>query len=383
VTFAKPFCRRLAPALALGVSLALLGGCGGSARSAHQPPSPSSRPEYGANVARVPGISPSDVASAAVLAVFPPSGQSHPNGWVLTTPGDWRRAVLAAQFAARPSDAGLLFTNHAFVPSSSQDVLARVAAESFPRSGGVQALLFDRSGRDVLEYLTKLKLKVAQLLAPDADSLGVKLVPFRGGFAHGFSSDVVVVSAQARDYALPAGAWSAYSGDTIAFVNRDGIPARTVSLLVQRAKLLAAKPSIYIVGPTSVISAGVQSQLGAYGTVKRIAGPNAIATAIAFARFRDPSTGFGWGLTHGPASVSLLDTHQWGNALGGFELAATGPQAPLLLTPGPGPLPAPVVGYLRQLRATGRNQGYVLGDTASISSATLHQLDGLLSPSAG
>lgn len=371
--------RLLTAVLVAASSTATLGACGGSALSGPTPGAPASRPEFGKNVVRIPGIAPADTAAAAVLAVYPPSGNARPNGWVLTTPGNWQHALLAAQFAAQPSSAGLLVTNHAFLPSSSEDVLGRVAAATFPRSGGVQTLLLDSVGRDVLLYLTKLKLRVAQLPAPDPQALALRLVPFRGGFAHSFSSDVVVVSSQARDYALPAGAWSAYSGDSIAFVTRDAIPAATRALLLQRGKLLAAKPSIYILGPRSVVSQGVQAQLAAYGTVKRIAGPDPVATAIAFARYRDPTTGFGWGLRHGPASVSLLDTSDPGNAIGAYDLAATGPQAPLLLTTRPGPLPATLAGYLQQLRGTGSSQGYVLGDTSSISSATLRELDGLLS----
>lgn len=355
-----------------------LAACGGSNAATHALRRSKSPPEFGANVARIPGISPADVAAAAVLAAYPPSGSARPNGWILTTSRNWQQAVLAAQFASRPADAGLLVTNHAFLPTPSEDVLGRISAGGFPRSGGVQTLLFGKFGTDVLLYMTKLKLRVAQLPAPDPGTLDLKLVPFRGGFAGSYSNDVVVVSSQARDYALPAGAWSAYSGDTIAFVSRDSVPAATQALLVQRHKLLGAQPAIYIVGPTSVVSATVQAQLEAYGTVKRIAGPTAIDTAIAFARYRDPSTGFGWGLTRGPATVALLDTNDWANAIAAFDLAARGPQAPLLLTSGPGPLPAAVAEYLGQLRSASPGQGYVLGDKRSISSATLNELDGLL-----
>jgi hypothetical protein len=365
----------------LGLALILLGlaGCGGGARTPVGGTGPGkSPPEYGANVARIPGLSATDVAAAAVLASYPPSRGTPPNGWVLVTPNDWQEAILAAQFAAKPVQAGLLLTNQAFLPTPSQDVMGRLGSASFPRSGGIQALLFRNFGRDVLLYLTRLKLRVAQILAPDIESLDLKLVPYRGGFSHQYSSDVVVVSAQARDYALPAGAWSAYSGDTVAFVNRDSVPQATQALLSQRQKLLAAKPAIYILGPTSVISSAVESQLGAFGTVKRIAGPTAIDTAVAFARYRDPSTGFGWGLTKGPVSVSLVNTSDWGNAAAAYNLAGTGPQAPLLLTSGSGPLPSAVVEYLQSLRSSSPGQGYVFGSSTSVSSSTLHQLDALL-----
>jgi hypothetical protein len=367
---------RTALLLALALGAAACGG--GSAPATPRVPAQTSAPEFGANVVRIPGLAPADIAGSALLAVYPPNANARPNGWVIVRPGDWQQALVAAQFAARPVGAGLLLTNQQFLPTPSEDVLGRLRVSGFPRSGGIQTLLFNNVGRDVLLYLTKLRLRTARILDSDLAGLDLKLVPFRGGFAHAYSDTIVIVSSQAPAYALPAGAWSAYSGDTIAFVTRNGVPAATRALLIQREKLLAAKPAIYIVGPTWVVSSGVQKQLSAYGPVKRVAGPTPIDTAIALARYRDPSTGFGWGLKRGPASVSLLNLANWPGAVAAYDLASTGPMAPLLLTTGAGRLPAADVAYLRSLRGRTANQGYVLGDTASISSAALHELDGLL-----
>jgi hypothetical protein len=374
---------RKLPPLARTIALAcLLSACGSNAHSQKKILPPDiSRPEYGANVTRVPGFSPIDVTATSVLAEYPPSGSTRPNGWILTTPDDWRGALLAAQFAARPVDGAILLTNRTFLTTPSQDVMGRVTSRSFPRSGatGIQILLFRKLGNDVLLALTKLQLHIAELLAKTPDALDLQLVPYRGGFSGHYSGAVLIVSEQDPAYALPAGAWSAYSGDTIAFVTPNGIPAKTAALLVQREKLLAAKPAIYIIGPPSAVSAKVQAKLQQYGAVKRVAGPTPIATAIALARYHDPSTGFGWGLTHGPVSVSLLNENDWEAGAAAYNLAATGPQAPLLLTDGPGPLPPAVVAYLHQLSTGGPNQGYVVGSTAEISSATLQEFDGLLS----
>jgi hypothetical protein len=189
---------------------------------------------------------------------------------------------------------------------------------------------------------------------------------------------VVVVSSEARDFALPAAAWSAYSGDTLAFVQRDAVPAATRALLTQRQKLRLERPSIYVVGPGDVVSPRVVDELRRYGPVERIGGRTPAQAAVALARYHDPETGFGWGLEHGPASVLLVNRRDWGNAVGAFSFAAQGPRAPLLLLDGARAAPAAVTRYLEQIARRGAAQAFAFGDDASISSKLLTRIDALL-----
>lgn len=336
--------------------------------------------EIGDNVVRIGGKSGHDVAAEAVLAAYPPSGDRRPNGWLVVAGNDWRMAVLGAQFAAKPVNGALVSTDRKFLPTPTHDVMTRLRLKAFPRSKGINTIVLGRAGGEVARTLTELDLELTQLQARSPAALALELVPFRGGFARGYSSEVMVVSAEERDYALPAAAWSAYTGDTIAFTGQSAVPEATRQLLVQRRKLRAARPTIYLVGPRSVISAGVETELARYGRVERIAGRDAIETAVAFARYRDPKTGFGWGLEKGPANVSLVNVRDWDNAVAALNFAATSPQAPLLLTSGPGRLPPAVAEFVRSLRGARANQGFVFGDERSISSATLGELDAALAP---
>ena len=377
--------RRLRVAVVLGSVACALGlpacGGGGSGDSGEAPllgagQVPKIPPgEFGSNVARITGRSPSDVASTALIAAYPPERRSSPSGWVLVSERDWQGAALGAQFAAKPVQAGVLPIQSEYLPTAAHDLVVRLHPKGFPRGQGVQAVVIGKAGDDVVLDLQDQDLKQAALKASSPSELAAKTVPFRGGWAGAFSDNVVVVSSQARDYALPGAAWSAYSGDTMAFVTRGKVPEATRKLLAQREKLRLHKPTIYVLGPRSVISDDVVSELGAYGTVKRVGAEGPVENAIALARYRDPSTAFGWGLNTGPASVSLVNLRDWGNSIGAFTFAATGPQAPLLLTDGPGPLPEPLVRYLRQVTTQDHGQGFVFGDEKSISRATLAQLD--------
>src|SRR4029079_4072109 len=109
-----------------------------------------------------------------------------------------------------------------------------------------------------------------------------------------------VASGERPEFAMPAAAWAAKSGNPVLFVKHDEVPKET------RTQLLAhQQPKIYLLGPRSVISARVQAQLRRLGTVRRVSGETASTNAIAFARFRDGA--FGWGVTdpgHGIVLVS-------------------------------------------------------------------------------
>ena len=364
----------------------LIAGCGGPARSPTAPAAVIGNVkvppgEFGRSVVRVGGLSPSDVAGAAALAMF--STHEPPTGWVLARSDDWRDSVLAAQFAAGPVYAGLLAVDRGYLPTAATDVLRRIRPRAFPKAQGLEGLVVGGASTGLFGDVDQLGLKVSLLRAGTPAELALQTVPYRGGFSGAYSDSIMIVSNADRDYALPAAAWSAYSGDSMAFVDRDAIPQATRDLLVQRRKLRIDQPSIYIVGPPSVVSDRVAAQLRAYGPVKRIGGATPADVSVAFARYHDPATGFGWGIKDGPTSVSLVDRRQWGNAIGAFAFAARGPQAPLLLLDDADRLPASVEGYLDDLGRRGNGEAYAFGDEKSVSTAVLRHVDAILAGSRG
>ena len=383
---------RACAATALAATAVAAGACGGEdapeRRTPATPPAAKSPPagsEFGRNVARVPGISSTDVAGAAVMAAYPPERGQRPRGFVLVQKGAWRELVLAAQFAADPVNAAVLPIERDYLPTAAVDLVYRFKPRGFPKAKGLQALILGPAGDDVLADLQDAGLKMSQLKGMSAPKLSAELVPYRSGFAGRHSSSILIVSARDsdRDYALPAAAWSAFSGDTVAFVEGDEIPKATRDLLVQRKKLRLEEPTMYVIGPESAVSKDVARELDAFGTVKRVAGRDAAETAVAVARYRDRSTGFGWGQVDGPGSLSLVNPRDWGNGVAALAYAARGPRAPLLFTEPDGTLPRSVRTYLRELRGDDPSQAFALGGEKSIATPLLTELDGLLEPAAG
>jgi hypothetical protein len=383
---------RLAALIAVVLAGAALvaGGCGGDDDSPSEEATPGTAnaeagsPEFGTNVVRVPGRSPTDVAAAAILSSYPPEEGEVPGAWVAFPREDWKKGVLAAQFVSEPVNAALLPVELDFLPTAAADLVSRVRPPGFPSGPELQALFLGEPGDDVVLAFQNQQQKMTRLATDDAVQLAADLVPYRGGWAEKFSDDILIVSSDedARPYAQIAGAWSGFTGDTVAFVGKDEVPEPTKALLEQRQQLRLIKPNIYVVGPSSVVSDDLFDDLGAYGSVQRIPGADPVETAVEFARFRDAETGFGWGLTAAPANLSLVNLDDPGNAVAAYQLAGSGPKAPLLFTDSSEALPDAVTGFLRELQGKEASQAYVLGDRDSISSAVLAELDQLLEASA-
>ncbi len=334
--------------------------------------------DFGKHVVRVRGLSPTDVAGAAVLAAYP-GDDIQPNGLILTRMDRWRETLVSAQFAAPPVSAAILPRRLDYLPTATADLVDRLRLRGFPRASGLQAVVVGQAGDDVFAGLQEKDLELTQLKARSPERLTLEMVPFRGGWAKAYSDQIVVVPSNSRDHALPGAAWSAYSGDTLAFVGRDDVPAATRELLVQRKKLRLESPQVYVAAPASAISDAVVQELGRYGRVTRIPGQSPAEVAVALARFHDAKTGFGWGMRRG-GSWTFVNPRDWGNAVGAFDLAGAGPQAALLLTRRDGTLPPSVRAYLRSARSTRGGHGFVLGDERSIPQATLTEIDRLLVP---
>ncbi|GGE18961.1 hypothetical protein GCM10011571_21090 [Marinithermofilum abyssi] len=104
---------------------------------------------------------------------------------------------------------------------------------------------------------------------------------------------VIVGSMDAPEYTLPAANWIAYMPEPLLYVGKDNVPKETVDAVKKRKN----KAHIYILGPESTVTASMEKELNRYGKVKRISGKTPEENAIAFAKYKDNSTKFGWGIT--------------------------------------------------------------------------------------
>ena len=117
------------------------------------------------------------------------------------------------------------------------------------------------------------------------------------------SKNVVVASGEQAEYAMPAAAWAARSGDAVLLDAR-----RTLCRAPTRKALREhEKPNIYVLGPEKVISpevADAARQARQGDAASRARRP--VENAIAFARYEQG--GFGWGVTVPGYNFTLANT---------------------------------------------------------------------------
>ena len=183
------------------------------------------------------------------------------------------------------------------------------------------------------------------------------------------SANVVIVSGERAECAMPAAAWAARSGDSVLLVKRDAVPGATSKALREHEK-----PNIYVLGPEKVIGKGVMKQLEPLArSVRRIQGKTPVENAIAFARYQQGD--FGWAVVVPGYNFTLANADRPLDAAAAASLATKGVFAPLLLTDQAERLPRPLERYfLTSSRATREdpdtavyNRVWILGDDKAVS----------------
>jgi Cell wall binding domain 2 (CWB2) len=193
------------------------------------------------------------------------------------------------------------------------------------------------------------------------------------------SKNVVVASADAPEFGMPAAGWAAKSGDPVLWVSRGSIPAATRTAIQAHGR-----PNIYVLGPASAVSDAVLKQLDDLGTARRISGADPVANAIAFARFSDGT--FGWNVVDPGHGLVFASAKRPLDAAAASMLSTSGTYGPLLLVPDAVTLPPALQGYLLDIQPGYDkdpvrgvyNHGWIMGDEAAISQDVQARIDTLL-----
>lgn len=325
------------------------------------------------NTTRVGGADPTADAAGVARAVYPavtPAGR--PNAVTLVDIKDWRAALAASVLMSEPIRAPILFSDGTDLPSASADALKALAPTGSEPAGGAQVVRVGNVARPK-------DLKTTDLVGRDPASLARAIDAFQAS-ARGASSDnVLVVSADRPEYAMPAAAWAAKSGDPILFTNKDTVPEATRTALTAHQQ-----PRIYVLGPSSVISPAVTRVLRTLGTVTRIGAQDAQSNAVAFARYADSS--FGWGVVDPGHGLVFADPRRPADAAAAAPLSASGTWGPLLLTDDKGGLPKVLSDYLLDIQPGYSkdptrgvyNHGWIVGDDQAVTVEAQSLIDAAL-----
>jgi hypothetical protein len=325
------------------------------------------------NTTRVAGADPIADAAGVARAVFPStSADTRPNAVALIDSRDWRAGVAGAVLASTPMRAAILLSDGPKLPAASEEALKALQPTGSKSPGGAQLVRVGNVARPA-------GVRTTEIGGRDPFALARAIDAFQTAARGSPSGRVLVVSADAPAFAMPAAAWAAKAGDPVLFVRRDEVPVET------RAALLSHdQPHIYVLGPPSTISAGTLDALKRLGTVKRIGAEDPTANAIAFARYVDPS--FGWGVVDPGHGLVFARTDRPLDAAAAAPLSVSGSYGPLLVVTSATSLDGALgqylldiqPGYTRDPVRGVYNHGWLIGDDRAISVATQARIDSLL-----
>ena len=316
----------------------------------------------------------SDAAGVAG-ALYPATGDSdRPTAVVLVDQDDWATAVAASVLVGRPIGAPILLSDGER-PAGRDRGRARP-----PEAEGLRPLEGRpgdprRPGRGAAGGLQDGLIE-----GDDPFERAAAIDRFYSAARGKPSNDVVLYSADAAEFAMPAAAWAARSGDSVLPVAGPHPGAGHEGTPEQRSQ------NVFVLGPESVISKKVITQLKKQKLardVQRIEGPNAVENAIAFARYEKGD--FGWGVVVPGYNFTVASTSRPADAAAAAALATRGVFAPLVLSDDADKLPQKLEEYFLSVQPGYEddpsqavyNRAWILGDDKAISVDQQAQLDQL------
>lgn len=313
------------------------------------------------NTTRIGGADPAANAAAAALAVFPSSTETQrPDAVTVVGEEDWAGAIAAAVLMAEPVRAPILFSGADEVPEVTGEALDALDPQGSPATG--QAPLF-AVGRVTYPG------EAAPIDSGDPATTAAQIATLRDRLTGKPPRHIVIASSAHPDFAMPAAAWAARSGDPVLYAEPEKLPAATAQALRKHTNV-----PVYVLGPSSVISSDVVREIDKIAKrVKRVSGEDPVANALALARYRDG--GFGWNINDPGHGFVLARDDSPADAAAAAPLSASGTWGPLLLTDDAAALPEELRNYFLDVKPgyttdptrAFYNHVWVIGDQNAIS----------------
>lgn len=288
------------------------------------------------NTVRIGGSDPAANAAGAALAVFPSTTpEQRPAAVTLVDEGDWAGAIAASVLMAPPVRSPILFSSPEEMPEASEEALGALDPQGSAATG--KAPLF-AVGRLVYPG------QAVPIDSGDAASTAAQIATLRDRLFGEAPQHIVIAAGSHPDFAMPAAAWAARSGDPVLYSTPGKLPAPTAAVLKEHPKV-----PVYVLGPPGVISKEVVGEIGKISKkVKRVAGEDPIGNALALARYGDGD--FGWNINDPGHGFVLARSDSPADAAAAAPLSASGTWGPLLLTDSADTLPAAVRSYLLDVK---------------------------------
>jgi ell wall binding domain 2 (CWB2) len=325
------------------------------------------------NTTRVGGSDPIANAAAVALAVFPSTAPAQrPAAVTLVDEDDWAGAIAAAVLMSAPVRAPILFSNSDGPPDPTAEALDALDPQGDSSTADATAFAIG-------DVATPEDGEVVRVKGNNAAATAAALSALRDRLFESAPAHIVIAPSGRPDFAMPAAAWAARSGDPVLFAAGDKLPRPTVAALKRHPDA-----PVYVLGPSSAISSQAVRAVAKLGNeVHRVSGEDPVTNAIAFARYADG--GFGWNVNDPGHGFVLAREDSPLDAAAAAPLSGSGTWGPLLLTDSASTLPAPLreyfldvkPGYTTNPTRAFYNHVWVIGDQEAIDVNQQAQVDEL------
>ena len=329
------------------------------------------------NVTRLNTNDPVQMAVLTSQTIWPATHKENQPGAVILVPANqWQLGIASADLIHHPNNGPILFMNKESIPEATLKEIKRL--NPLGTKDGTQIMVMGDVESSILNQLKEYKIK--QIKETDSANFAKDVDKEYADITGKYPESVIIGSSEeeGRLYTTPAVNWIAHMPEPLLYVAKDKVPEATIEALKARK----GKANIYLLGPEKIISKEVEKQLSKHGKVTRISGENPTENSIAFAKFKDKKTQFGWGFTKPGHGVSFVSTETPDLAIAGAPFSHMGKHAPVLLLD-KGKVSQPVYDLLATIQPKFKddptlgpyNHGFLLGNTENISFETQGILD--------
>jgi putative cell wall-binding protein len=320
------------------------------------------------NITRLNSSQPIEAAVLVSQTIFPATHKENQPGTVILVPLDnWQIGLASANLIHHPNNGPILFITNDGIPERTLNEIKRL--NPLGNSEGTQVLVMGAVNQLILDSLNQYKVEVMNETEPAkfAEEVDKNYADVSGGE---FTKSVIVVSTdeEAKLFSLAAANWIAHMPEPVLYVSGDDIPDATKNALTKRNN-----PNIYVLGPETIISKSVVSDLEKYGTVTRISGKDVISNSTEFAKYKDQATGFGWGLTEPGHGLSFISTESPELAIAAAPFSHLGKHAPIIWLD-KGKVTEPIYQFMATIKPTFKedpttgpyNHGFIIGTQTDV-----------------
>jgi hypothetical protein len=313
---------------------------GGGASDASQTAEALGYPAFATdNTTRIGGSDAAANAAAVSLAVFPSTtAEQRPAAVTLVSEEDWAGAIAASVLMASPVRAPLLFSFPDELPEASEEALDALDPQGGKATGGASLFAIGSVS------LPSGAGKTTRVDSGDPAGTAAQIATLRERLFGKPPAHFLVASSSQPDFAMPAAAWAARSGDPVLYAEAKQLPSATAAVLKAHPKV-----PVFVLGPPAAISRNALGEIAKISKrVKRVAGKDPVASALAFARYR--AGDFGWNVNDPGHDFVLARSDSPADAAAAAALSASGTWGPLLLTDDADTLPTAVRDYFLDVK---------------------------------